>query len=84
VTKQASVDPGKAIVDPAPIQRPCRADLAAWEAMLDDWLPSCMGGWCTLRDRCQHYVAKRRRIVERLCEPVRATYRHFIPIQQEH
>ena len=86
MTEQASVDPGKAIVDPGPIQGPCRADLAAWEALLDDWRPSCMGGWCTLRDRCQHYVAKRRRTVERLCEPVRATYRHFIPIhiQQEH
>jgi hypothetical protein len=30
---------------------------------------SCMGGWCTRRDRCAFYLATDRRFpIERLCE----------------
>ena len=36
---------------------------------------SCMGGWCTKRDKCQHYEW-RSVFVERLCE----TDECFIPI----
>lgn len=32
-------------------------------------LPACMGGWCTVRDRCaQHLTMSRRVVVERMCE----------------
>lgn len=32
-------------------------------------LPACMGGWCTVRDRCaQHLTMARRVVVERMCE----------------
>lgn len=31
---------------------------------------SCMGGWCTCRNRCARHLADDRRLpVERLCEP---------------
>ena len=31
--------------------------------------PACMGGWCTVRDRCERHVTDDREIVaERLCE----------------
>ena len=28
---------------------------------------SCMGGWCSSRNKCQHYYAQSKVIVERLC-----------------
>ena len=28
---------------------------------------SCMGGWCKNREKCQHYFAEHKIIVERLC-----------------
>ena len=28
---------------------------------------SCMGGWCKNREKCQHYFANHKIIVERLC-----------------
>lgn len=34
--------------------------------------PACMGGFCSVRENCQHYTANwpaRGRPVERLCEP---------------
>lgn len=31
-------------------------------------MTACMGGWCQLRDKCRHYTARSRVIVERLCE----------------
>ena len=86
MSEKASVDPGKAIVDPGAIQGPCRADLAAWEALLDDWRPSCMGGWCHKRESCWLHVGPpRARTSERVCEPG-PKLKHFtpIPIRQEH
>lgn len=49
--------------------------------MSDVALRQCMGGWCRLRDRCEHYTARPAPGLvpsERLCEaghddPVRAT-----------
>ena len=35
-------------------------------------LQQCMGGWCTVRDKCAHYWAPQQRNVppsERLCVP---------------
>lgn len=30
---------------------------------------ACMGGWCRIRERCEHYhAADRRRPVERMCD----------------
>jgi len=43
-----------------------------------EWRPSCMGGWCSRRDRCLHYAEARRHVVERMCE--RGTTEHFAPI----
>ena len=38
--------------------------------MIGNTSPPCMGGWCSLRDRCLHYTAADRlRPIERLCEP---------------
>ena len=45
-----------------------------------EWRPACMGGWCSRRDRCRHYVEPRRVIVERMCE--RGQFGHFEPIQR--
>ena len=28
---------------------------------------ACMGGWCSSRDKCQHYYVHSKIIVERLC-----------------
>lgn len=28
---------------------------------------ACMGGWCKNREKCQHYFAHHKIIVERLC-----------------
>ena len=84
MTKQASVDPGKAIVDPATIQGPCRADKTAWHDPLNDWRPSCLGGWCGRRQSCWHHVGPQRLwLSERICR--RGDTRDFqpIPIQQE-
>lgn len=49
--------------------------------MNDAALRQCMGGWCRVRDRCEHYTAPRLpglEPCERLCEtgrdePLRAT-----------
>lgn len=30
-------------------------------------IPSCMGGWCTARARCQLYHRRSRVVAERLC-----------------
>lgn len=33
-------------------------------------VPACMGGWCTVRDRCaMHCCADRSEVAERLCMP---------------
>lgn len=40
--------------------------------MNDVALRQCMGGWCRLRDRCEHYTARPAPGLdpsERLCEP---------------
>ena len=48
------------------------------EVIHSEWRPSCLGGWCSRRDRCRHYAEVRRVIVERMCE--RGTTDHFAPI----
>ena len=48
---------------------------------------SCMGGWCTWRDRCAYFQTQDRRYpIERLCEPKQhdafESLRAVIPIKE--
>lgn len=43
---------------------------------------ACMGGWCSVRERCKHYQAEdRRHPIERLCEP--DTHTAFRPMHHD-
>lgn len=45
-------------------------------------LPACLGGWCALRDHCQHHHAVDRRVVsERLCVPGRDGFSDIAPVR---
>lgn len=53
---------------------PCRSDCPAGDCAGCAFPPpqhaSCMGGWCSRRDRCaRHLTADRSAPFERLCEP---------------
>lgn len=44
------------------------------------FLPACMGGWCTLRERCHHYVLPASSVdpADRLCQ--RGQRDQFVPL----
>ncbi len=41
----------------------------------------CMGGWCSMREKCAHYATPTTRLepAERLCDRGRETRMHFSP-----
>lgn len=56
------------------------ASVIAPVRVMADMTP-CMGGWCSMRDKCSHYATPttRQEPAERLCDRGRETAMHFAP-----